>query len=97
MDGDFGVFSNGGQTPGVPLEFQGENGLLPSCGGKVGIFFAVEAGEWTLISREGVENGDLLALWCETQCSSHVGMCISGNFLSCMKGVRYTFAFQEGT
>ena len=33
VDGDIGVFSNGGTTPGVPLEFQGENGLLLSCGG----------------------------------------------------------------
>ena len=39
----------------------------------------------------------LLELWHETQCSSRVGTCISVDFLSCIKGVKYTFAFQEGT
>ena len=39
----------------------------------------------------------LLDLWHETQCSSRVGTGISVDFLSCIKGVKYTFAFQEGT
>ena len=39
----------------------------------------------------------LLDLWHETQCSSRVGTGISVVFLSCIKGVKYTFAFQEGT
>ena len=34
---DIGVFSNCGSTPGVPLAFQGETGLLLRCNGKVGI------------------------------------------------------------
>ena len=37
MDGDIGVFSNGGPTPGIPLEFQGETGLLLIWDGNVGI------------------------------------------------------------
>ena len=37
MDGDFGVFSNGGPFPGVPLEFQDENGLLLRCVGNIWI------------------------------------------------------------
>ena len=57
--------------------------------------FADEAGEWTLISRGGVENGALFELWCEPQCSFHMGMRISGTFLRCMKGVKYPFAFLE--
>ena len=37
VDGDIGVFSNGGPTPGIPLEFPGETGLLLSWDGNVGI------------------------------------------------------------
>ena len=37
VDGDIRVFSNGGTTPGVPLEFQGETGLFLRCNGNVGI------------------------------------------------------------
>ena len=37
VDGDIGVFSNGGPTPGIPLEFQGETGLLLIWDGNVGI------------------------------------------------------------
>ena len=43
------------------------------------------------------KKGALLELWRENQCSSHVGTGISGTFLSCMKGVKYPFLFQEGT
>ena len=42
------------------------------------------------------ENGALLELWCETRRSSPVGMGISGTLLSCLKGVKYPFSFQEG-
>ena len=58
--------------------------------------FADEAGEWTLISRERIENGALLELWRETQCSCHVETGISWTFLSCMKDVKCHFAFPEG-
>ena len=37
VDRDIGVFSNGGMTPGVPLEFQGETSLLLRCNRNVGI------------------------------------------------------------
>ena len=48
VDGDIGVLSNGGTTPGVPLEFQGETGLhLSSTEHRDS--FADEAGDWTLI------------------------------------------------
>ena len=43
------------------------------------------------------KKGALRELWRENQCSSHVGTGISGTFLSCMKGVKYPFSFQEGT
>lgn len=36
-----------------------------------------------------------LELCLENQCSSYVGMGISGKFGSCRKGVQYLFAFQE--
>ena len=28
MDGDIGIFVKGGPSPGLPLEFRGENSLL---------------------------------------------------------------------
>ena len=37
LDGDIGVFSNNGMTPGVPLQFQGETGLPLTCDGSIGI------------------------------------------------------------
>ena len=37
VDGDIRVFSNGGMTPEVPLEFQCETGLLLVCDRNVGI------------------------------------------------------------
>ena len=37
-----------------------------------------------------------LELCLENQCSSCVGMGISGKFGSCRKGVQYLFTFQEG-
>ena len=44
VEGDIGVFANGSPTPGVPLEFQGENGLLLRCSGKVGIPLQMKQG-----------------------------------------------------
>ena len=37
VDGDIWVFSTSDPTPGVPLKFQGETGLLLSWDGNVGI------------------------------------------------------------
>ena len=59
--------------------------------------FPDEAGESTLISiREGGKRS-LLELWHETRGSSLLDVGISGTFLSCIKGVKYPFTFQEGT
>ena len=44
MDRDIGVFSNGGTTPGVPLEFQGETGLPLICDRNVGIPLKMKQG-----------------------------------------------------
>ena len=44
MDGDIGVFSNYGMTPGVPLEFQGETSFLLRCGRNVWIPFPTKQG-----------------------------------------------------
>ena len=38
----------------------------------------------------------LLELWCESRCSSLMGTGISGDFLSCIKGVKYTFKREPG-
>ena len=96
MDGDFGVFLNGGPTHGVPIKFQGENSLLLRCGGNVGIPLQTKQG-YGPSSRVDDKNGALLELWHETPCSAHVWTCILGTFLSCMKGVKYSFAFPDGT
>ena len=37
VDGDIGVFSNGGMTPRVRLEFQVETGLLLMCNRNIAI------------------------------------------------------------
>ena len=58
--------------------------------------FPDEEGESTLILMRGGENGALLELWWESQFSSQVETGISGNFLSCLKGVQYPFEAQEG-
>ena len=44
VDGDIGVFSNGGMMPGVPLEFQGETGLCLSCDRNIGILLQTKQG-----------------------------------------------------
>ena len=40
--------------------------------------------------------GALLELWRDPRCSSRVQMGMSGNFLSCLKGVKDHFGAQEG-
>ena len=44
VDGDIRVFSKGGMTPGVPLEFQGETGLILRCDGNVRIPLQMKQG-----------------------------------------------------
>ena len=97
MDGDIGVFSNGGWTPGDALEFSGETGLLFRCNGNVGNPFLTKQGNRPSSRVEEGEQAAHLELWCEPQCSSQVGTGISGNVLSCRKGVKYSFMFQKGT
>ena len=92
VDRNFRVCSNGGLTPGFPLEFQVENGLLLRCSGNVGIPLQTKQVMDPHLKR-GVENRALLELWRETQCSFHVGMSMSGTYLSCLKGVKYPFTF----
>ena len=84
-------------TPGDALEFQGETSLLLRADGNVGISFPTKQGNQSSSQLEERENTALLELWRETQGSSLVETGISGTFLSCIKGVKYLFAFQEGT
>ena len=57
--------------------------------------FLDKAGEFTLISRPGGEKGsDQVVPGNSVFLSSEMGML--GNFLSCIKGVKYHFEFQEG-
>ena len=59
--------------------------------------FPDEAGKGILISTRGEKNGALLSLWLDPQCSSRVKMGMSGNVLSCIKGVNDPFkAEREG-
>ena len=44
VDEDIGVFSISGTTPGVPLEFQGETGILQRCDGNVRIPLQMKKG-----------------------------------------------------
>ena len=77
----------------LPLEFQCETGLLLRVDGKVRIPFQ-KAGESTLMSISGAEKGFRLS------CAGKLGVSetgMSGNFLSCIKGVKYLFKFHEGT
>ena len=97
MDWKFGVFSNCGTTSGNALEFQGETGLLLRGHSNFGIPFPMKQRNRHSYRVEEDKKGALLELWCETQCSSHVGTGILGTFLSCIKGVKYPFSFQELT
>ena len=58
--------------------------------------FLDEAGKGNLILGRGGEKGATLELWLDRQCSSLVETGISGNFLSCSKGLKDPFEVQEG-
>ena len=45
MNGDIGIFSNCGMTPGVPLVFQVETSLLLRCERNVGIPLQTKQGQ----------------------------------------------------
>ena len=53
-----------------------------------------ETGKWTLMSRLGGKHAALLELWRDIWYSSPVETGISGNFLSCIKGVKDPFEAQ---
>ena len=95
VEGDIGVFANGSSTPGVPLKFQGENGLLLRCSGKVGIPFLTKQGNGpSCRDKDGRRGSDYVVLGNSVFLLSETGM--SRNFLSCIKGVKYPLKFQEG-
>ena len=58
--------------------------------------FPNESGKWTLTSRWGREIGALLELWQDPRYSSWAETGMSGNFLSCTKGVKDPLEAQEG-
>ena len=61
VDGDIGVFLNGSMTPGVPLEFQGETGLLLSCDGNIGIPLQTKQGNGPSSQEEEWKTGLLVS------------------------------------
>ena len=95
VDGDIGVFSNG-TSHGVPLEFQGETGLLLRCDGNIGIPLQTKQGIGPSSRDEEGKPGLLLSCGGKL-CVPLEGTGILGTFLSCIKGVKYPFMFQEGT
>ena len=63
VDGDIRVFSNGGMTPEVPLEFQCETGLLKVCHGDVGIPLQTKQGmDPHLKKRRGNRDSSLVVV-----------------------------------
>ena len=70
--------------------------LLFRCDGNAGIIFPHEAGKWTLLLGGGGKTGALLELRLDHRGSSRMETGMSGNFLSCLKGVKDTFEAQEG-
>ena len=55
-----------------------------------------EAGKGTIISSGGGGNGAPLELWRDHRCSSRGETALSGNFVSCCKGMKDPFEVQEG-
>ena len=76
MDGDIGVFSNCGTTPGVPLEFQVETSLLLRCEGNVGIPLQTQQGHGPPSRDEEGKTGLFL------RCGGKVGVPLKWGWVS---------------
>ena len=96
VDGEIGVFGIVARSMRVSLEFQCDTSLLLSCDGNVGIPFQRKQRNEPS-SRDEKWKRAQIEVYSETRCSSLVGLGMLGNFLSCIKGVKYPFMFQEGT
>ena len=88
VDGDIGVFLNRGTIPRDAFEFQDETGLLLRYDRNFRILFPTKQGNRPSSPVVEGENTGLLELWHDIWCSSRVGTGISGDFLSCIKGVK---------
>ena len=95
VDVEIGVFGIVVRPTRVPIEFQCETGLLLRCDGNVGIPFHTKQGNRPSFEMKRGKEAQIEVCW-ETRCSSQVGTDMSGNYLSCIKGVEYHFEFQEG-
>lgn len=83
-------------TPGVPLEFQGESGLLLGCNGNVRIRFQMK--QWNgPSSQDRGKKGALLELCQETQSSPPGVTGISGFVSRFNEGVRSRLMLRHGT
>ena len=96
MDGDIRVFSNGGTTPGVPLEFQGETGLLLRCDQNVGIPLQMKQGNGPSSRDEEGKLGLFLSCGGKFSVLLEWRRICRGNFLRCLKCVKYPLEAQEG-
>ena len=61
VEEDIGIFSNSGTIPGLPLEFQGETGLLLRCEGNIGIPLQMKQGIGPSSRDEGGKPGLFLS------------------------------------
>ena len=96
VDGEISVFGIVARSMRVSLEFQCDTSLLLSCDGNVGIPFQRKQRNEPS-SRDEKWKRAQIEVYSETRCSSLVGLGMLGNFLSCIKGVKYPFMFQEET
>ena len=91
-----GVFRKAARLMRLPLKFQGETGLLLRCDGNVGFPFQKKQGNRpSCRDQEGRRGSDEVVPGTSVFLSSETGML--GNFLGCIKVVKYRFEFQEGT
>ena len=77
------------------LEFLCETGLFLRCNRKVRIPFQTQQGNRpSCLNQEGRRGSDEVVPGTSVFLSSNTGM--SGNFVGCIKGIKYRFEFQEG-